>query len=242
MKKYQNLKKIIKNTFFYIFIIIATITVIFTIINKNKNNEASNIFGYQLRLVTTDSMAKCDLTDVSNYKIKSLPKNCLIFIKTIKEEEKNKFYSNLKVGDVLTFKYVYTEQVTITHRISSINKKDDGGYIITLIGDNKTTESNLLEQTIDTSNVSSPNYIIGEVKGKSLILGLLATIMKSSYSLIFIIIIPCVIFIIIEILKIFKVLNTEKEESKKQEIEKKDLELQELRNKIKELENNIVSN
>ena len=38
-------------------------------------------------------------------------------------------YANIKKGDVLTFRYVYDRQVTITHRvIEDPEKKETGGY------------------------------------------------------------------------------------------------------------------
>ena len=70
--------------------------------------------------------------------------------------------------------------MTITHRVKSIVEKDTGGYIIELVGDNKTGESELLVQTIDTSIEESPNYIIGEVVYTSIIIGFILNMLKSS--------------------------------------------------------------
>ena len=51
---------------------------------------------------------------------------------------------NVKVGDVLTFRYVYATQVTITHRITSITEEANGEFIIELAGDNKNSEDGQL--------------------------------------------------------------------------------------------------
>ena len=120
-------------------------------------------------------MDKCELTDVSGYRIKSIPVKSCIFVQVAPEDEEQKkeWYARLKVGDVLTFRYVYTRQETITHRIVSIEEKDSGGYIITLEGDNKNADSEQLRQTIDTSLTDSPNYIIGKVTGQSYFLGII---------------------------------------------------------------------
>ena len=42
------------------------------------------------------------------------------------EGQKEKWFDNLQIGDVLTFKYVYTRQETITHRIVALEEKEGG--------------------------------------------------------------------------------------------------------------------
>jgi hypothetical protein len=110
-------------------------------------------------------MAACDHTDVSGYRIKDIPIRSLIFVRMIPEDPDDAYewYQNLQVGDVLTFRYVYTNQVTITHRITSITEKETRGFLIELAGDNKNAESDQLYQTIDTSIPNSTNYVIGKV-------------------------------------------------------------------------------
>ena len=68
--------------------------------------------------------------------------------------------------------------MTITHRITSIEEKEDGGYIIKLAGDNKASSETTLYQTIDTSDETSTNYVIGRVKGQSHILGVVIGTMQ----------------------------------------------------------------
>ena len=77
------IKKIFKITsdiLLYCFIFLGLITIIITLSSKKDIDGATNIFNYQLRLVITDSMAKCSETNVSKYKIKSIPKNSLVLI------------------------------------------------------------------------------------------------------------------------------------------------------------------
>ena len=198
--------KILSDILLYCFIFLGLITIIITLSSKKDSDGATNIFNYQLRLVITDSMDKCSETNVSKYKIKSIPKNSLVLIKKIKDND----YKKIKEGDVLTFRYLYTEQVTITHRVKSIVEKDTGGYIIELVGDNKTGESELLVQTIDTSIEESPNYIIGEVVYTSIIIGFILNMLKSSLGIVFIIIIPSFIIILLEVIKIINMTIIEK--------------------------------
>lgn len=234
------MKKLVKKIFngiTYVFIIISLLILIITISSKKNYDEKSTLFNMELRLVLTDSMEKSDKVDVSNYRIKSIPKNSLILIKKVNNET---FYENVKVGDVLTFKYVYNQQVTITHRVSSIEKKEDGGYLIALIGDNQSSESEVMSQYIDTSEINSPNYVIGKVVGKSLFLGTILTIIKKPIGIIFLIIIPSFIIILLEIIKICNLINIEKRKKDLEEKTLKEKEINDLKKKLKELENKII--
>lgn len=232
MKKTIN---IIINVLQYLFLFVCVIVILFTISSKKSSDTSRNIFNYQMRLVTTDSMAKNENTNVSNYKIKSLPKNTLVFINLLPTEKTNDWYDQLEVGDVLTFKYVYTEQLTITHRIINI-EKNDNDYIITLQGDNNKSNLNTMTQVINTSQTDSPNYIIGKVTGKSILLGLIISLFKNSVCLIFIIIIPCFILIIFEIFKIIRIINIDKINKSSDIVSEKNLEIELLKKKIKQLE------
>lgn len=230
------IKKIFKITsdiLLYCFIFLGLITIIITLSSKKDIDGATNIFNYQLRLVITDSMAKCSETNVSKYKIKSIPKNSLVLIKKIEDND----YKKIKEGDVLTFRYLYTEQVTITHRVKSIVEKETGGYIIELVGDNKTGESELLVQTIDTSIEESPNYIIGEVVYTSIIIGFILNMLKSSLGIVFIIIIPSFIIILLEVIKIINITIIEKRKLAERKANEKEQEILELKKKLKEMEN-----
>lgn len=230
------IKKIFKITsdiLLYCFIFLGLITIIITLSSKKDIDGATNIFNYQLRLVITDSMAKCSETNVSKYKIKSIPKNSLVLIKKIEDND----YKKIKEGDVLTFRYLYTEQVTITHRVKSIVEKDTGGYIIELVGDNKTGESELLVQTIDTSIEESPNYIIGEVVYTSIIIGFILNMLKSSLGIVFIILIPSFIIILLEVIKIINITIIEKRKLAERKANEKEQEILELKKKLKEMEN-----
>ena len=205
---------------------------------KKDTDGAAELFGYQMRVVTSDSMAKCHLTDVSDFEIGSIPLRSMIFVKTMPEDEKkaNEWYGKLKVGDVLTFRYVYQNQVTITHRITSITEKQTGGYIIELAGDNKNSESDQLYQTIDTSIPNHTNYVIGKVTGQSFILGFIVSLLKTPLGIIFIVIVPCFIIILLEILKIVGAYSAERKKREQEEAAKKDSELEALRRRLAELE------
>lgn len=239
--KSKKIVNIVSNVLLYLFLAVCILTLGLTIFAPKDDDGTAIIFGHQMRVVITESMEKNELTDVSDFEIKSIPKNSMVFVEIVPEDEAEAkaWYGDLNVGDVLTFKYVYSQQVTITHRIVDIQEKGDG-YIITLEGDNKSSEDSQGQQIIDTTNSSSFNYVVGKVVGQSFIIGLIFSIMKSPIGLIFVIIVPCAIVIIMEIIKIVSVVNGEKQQKVDEENKKKDDELEELRKRLAMLENMAI--
>ena len=235
MKKIGN---IVLNVLMYIFLVLCIFSVIITVISKRDPDGAAEVFGYQMRVVTSDSMAECELTDVSAYKIKDIPIRSMVFVKVMPDEpaEADEFYRSLKVGDVLTFRYVYTTQVTITHRITSITEKDTGGFVIELAGDNKNSEDGQLTQIIDTSIPNNTNYVIGKVTGQSKVFGAVMSFLMNPIAIVLIIIVPCVIIILLEVLKIVRLFTADKKKREREEKESKENELEELRRKLAALE------
>ncbi|MBQ7365577.1 MAG: hypothetical protein IJW46_08265 [Clostridia bacterium] len=143
----------------------------------------------------------------------------------------------MKVGDVLTFRYTYTQQVTVTHRIDKIEKNVNGGYSIYLSGDNKNDDGGTMTQLIDTSVPDNTNYVIGKVTGQNYLLGLLLALMASPVGIILVVIVPCVIIIILEIIKIVGVLSADRKKREEEEKREKDNEIEELRRRLAALEN-----
>ena len=229
---------IIGNILLYIVIAIALFAVIVSITAKKDIDGTATIFNTQLRFVQSSSMEKCEETDVSKYKIKSIKVKSCIFIEVMPEEETKQaeWLDNIQVGDVLTFKYVYTKQETITHRVIKREEKATGGYIITLEGDNKADGVTLGKQVIDTSDDTSPNYIIGKVKGQSYILGLIVYALKGTVGIVCLIIIPCLIVIAFQVIRIVRVTSKDKKDkAEKTNIEQLN-EIEELKRKLAELE------
>ena len=210
--KIKKIGKITLSVLFYLFLAFCVFAVFLTVFSKRGSDGAAEILGYQMRVVTSDSMAKSEYTDVSSYRIKDIPIRSMIFIKCIPEDsaKADDFYRDLQVGDVLTFRYVYTTQVTITHRITSITEKDTGGFLIELAGDNKNSEDANLTQVIDTSVPNNTNYVIGKVVGSSYLLGSFMNFLKQPAGIVLCIIVPCFIIIMLEVIKIVKVLEEDK--------------------------------
>ena len=241
MEKTQSLKKIasvLANILLYAFIAISIFGVIITVVSQKSDDGTATVFGMQIRYVLSPSMAKCEQTDVSGFEIKDIPEKSVVFVQTVPDDkaEAEKWYADLKVGDVLTFKYVYVRQETITHRITAIEKNENGGYTIDLEGDNKNSDNKVLTQAIDTSQKSSPNYVIGKVIGVSYPIGLLISVMRSTVGVICVVIIPSLVIMIFEIVKVVRLLGEDKRKAEKEEKERTENELAELRRRLSELE------
>ncbi len=229
---------------FCLIIAFALFVLIISVSAKRDADGTANVFGYQLRFVRSGSMEKCDQTDVSGYKIKSIPVKSCVFIKKAPASEDqqalNEWCSALSVGDVLTFQYskygaANIQDKVITHRIVKIEPKE-GGYIITLEGDNKNDTGSVGQQVIDTTKADGLDYIIGKVEGQSYFLGLCVYALKSPIGLIFIIIVPCMIVIAYEVIKIVTVLNKDKKDRQQQEQTAKEDEIALLRKQLEELQ------
>lgn len=232
----KRILSIVGDVILSIFLIFAIFSCVFVVSMKKSGDGSIKIFGQELRLVLTESMEENELTDVSKYEIKSIPKDSLIGVQTFDENNKQEFYDSLKVGDVLTFKYLITsnDQVVITHRIIDIEKKSDQkNYIITLRGDNVNEDGSTAIQTIDTTyDETSFNYVIGKVTWVNPVIGYMMTFLKSTYGIVFVVILPSSFIVIYEIFKLISYYTSDKKAEKKA----KDEEIEALKKRLEELE------
>lgn len=227
--------EIILNVLAVIFFLLCIFVIILAMGSKD-NDGAIDMFGHEMRIILSSSMEKSEYTDVSEYEIKDIPTGSLVVIQTVPDDtaEAEEWYASLKAGDVLTFSYVYDTQEIITHRITEITKKDTGGYIIVLQGDNKNSENGTLSQTIDTSENSSFNYVIGKVVWVNLALGAFITAIKSPLGFVLIIVLPCAIIIIAETIRIISIIAEKKRLTRAEADKKKDMEIERLKKLLEE--------
>lgn len=225
---------VLLNVFLGIFLVFCIATIISVIVSKKAEDDAVTINGTQVRLVLTESMEECEYTDVSMYDIQDIPKDSMIGLEVVTDENKDEFYKSLEVGDVLTFKYyIGGRQMTITHRLIDKDPKQNGGYILTLRGDNINADGTTSSQIIDTSlDDTSFNYVIGKVKWVNHPLGEILTFFKSPVGMISVVIVPCCILMVCEIVKIVNVVN----EDKKLSLKQKNDEIEELKKRLEQLE------
>lgn len=235
------------NVVLYIFLALSIFLLVVSIVSKNNSDGAVNLFGYEMRIVVSSSMEKSEYSpDVSKYKIKDIKIKSVVFVERVPDdsEKAKEWYSKLEVGDVLTFKYVIgSSQETITHRIIEITPTASG-YIISLQGDNRGESATVSTQTIYTSPDDYPtenetyNHVIGKVVGNSTALGYVLYSLKQPIGTALIIIVPCSIIIIWQVIRIFAVINEDRKNKATKESEDKERELEELKRKIAELEGN----
>ena len=226
------------NALIYLFIAVCILGVALTLTAKRGGDGAMTILGKQMRTVLTPSMEKCDQTDVSAFEIKDIRVGAMVFIDVVPDDpaEAEKWYADLKVGDVLTFKYAYVKQETITHRITEIAPKTGGGYLIRLEGDNKNSDSDVLEQVIDTSQTNSPNYVIGKVFAQNYLFGKFVGMLQSPAAIVIVVIFPSLIIVALEVIRIIRVLGEDKKKQEHAEKKSQENELDELRRRLAELE------
>lgn len=235
--------KIIGEVLLYFFVAVALFVLIVTIISKKDDDGTATVFGYQLRFVQSNSMDKNENTDDSEFKIKSFPVGTCVFVQVIPDaddddpeslQRRDEWLQKLQPGDVLTFKhYASGKQETVTHRILSIDK-NNGGYTIVLRGDNVTETTST--QEVDTSATGSYTYIIGKVTATSYLLGQLVWAFKQWWGIVCFIMVPCLVIIIFEVLRLSSVFGAEKKERIKAEQQRQADEIEELRRKLAALQ------
>ncbi len=229
--KIKRIVGLLTNALCFAFLVVCLLAAALLLSARRDAYGAAEVFGYRLFVVVSDSMEECELTDVKDFQIGSIPLRSMVLVESIPEDEAaaEEFYSSLKVGDVLTFRYVYDTQVTITHRLISVQKKPEGGYLLQLAGDNKNADTDILYQTIDTSKKHSGNYVIGRVRGQCYPLGFFVSLLESKAGIVFIVIIPCAIILLLEVLKLAGLRTAAKQA-------KAEAELSALRRRLSELE------
>ena len=114
-----------------VIVVVAAVGYVF-----NLNGNSLNFSDTELRIVVSGSM---DGEPREKYEIETIPTGSAVFISEVptSESARNEFYSDLRVGDVLTFNYmnpVSHENMVVTHRIIDI-KESGGVYTYTLAGD-----------------------------------------------------------------------------------------------------------
>lgn len=227
---------IVLDVVLYLFLAFSVFVLVVSAVS-HKNNGATDLFGYEMRIVVSGSMEKSENGfDASEYKIKDIKVKSMVFIKRVPDDERKKqeWYASLKVGDVLTFAYVTAvNQDVITHRIREITTTENG-FMFTLCGDNVSDSY----QYIYTSRLDYKsendgfNYVIGKVVGQSTVLGYVIYGVSKPIGVALIVILPCLLIMIWQIARIVSVVG----EDRKRKAADKERELEELKQKYAELE------
>lgn len=191
------LRKILDSKYFQIpykiikaiIFIILALYVTFTIIQRISGNQS--IFGYRLFAVATGSM-------VPDYNV-----NDVLAIKEVDHDE-------LKVGDDITYlgqKQDLSGKI-VTHRIINIEEKDGKKTYLTKGINNKVEDPTI-----------GDNQIYGKVVGKVPIITQINHIVKNQYGFFFLIFLPLVIVIFLEIVDTITEMKKDKMEKDMEEAE-----------------------
>ena len=243
----------------YIFLFLLLILDVLLIIGKlnSSSNGVSNFFGTEIYTVLTGSMEGSDefYAEHPEYTIKSCPVDSAIFVKRApepihdgdsedlkitKQAAIDDYYSQLEVGDVLTFVYQHGRSFIITHRIIDI-QVTDGVYYFTLRGDNPTGDKTITASSPTQQVQSDSGLVIGKVTAVNVPLGnFIVHFLNNKVAFGLTILIPAGALFIYEIIRIVLLLTEDKREKKTLELQAKEEEknalIEELRKKVEALE------
>ena len=89
MKK-GKIVRIVATVFIYLFVLLCSVILIFSLSSKKNNDDALSLFGYQMRIVISPSMEECELTNTDDYEIKSLKVETMVFVEEVPNDELEK--------------------------------------------------------------------------------------------------------------------------------------------------------
>ena len=195
-KKKVNIKKILKIVGDVLFglVIIFVLFISITNLKAKSSGGIPNIFGYGYVNVLSDSM--------NGDKDDSFKKNDMVFVKLLSTEEAK----NLKVGDIITYKGRLTgtsETGIISHRIVSV---EENGYVT--LGDNPLINADTGKEFVAYSSV------MGVVTGHWSNAGVVFAWFGTSVGFFVVVVGPCIIFLVYEIICFTKTILEYNQEKK----------------------------
>lgn len=186
MRKIFNNKifRIIYSIFKTVVLTFLVLYLVFVIIQRVTNN--SSIMGYRVFTVATGSMEPV-------YNV-----NDVILVKKIDTK-------NIKIGDDITYLYESRgKQMIITHRVIGFEKDSDGNVKYILKGINNEVEDDPV----------GANQIYGKVIGKVYIINFINHVVKNIYGFFFLVFLPLVLVIFLEVADTIVEIKVEKNELK----------------------------
>ncbi|MCR5506172.1 MAG: hypothetical protein K6F07_04170 [Bacilli bacterium] len=254
-----NIFKRILNAFYYVFMGALLTLDVFLIIGRvnSSKNGVSNFFGTQLYTVLTGSMEGSDefYAEHPEFEIKKMPISSAVFVKNApqpilggedeatkikKQQALTNYYTNVKVGDVMTFVFQSNKNYIVTHRVIEI-KENSGVFTITLRGDNPSGDQKVTKNSPTQTVTSDSGLVIGKVTGINVGLGkFIVNYLQNGVAFGCTVLIPAGLILIYEVIKIVLIFMDERKEKllkeHKEASDAKDLELEELRKKVAALE------
>jgi len=207
-----------------VFAVFAIASVVIAVSFKVNNSNGTLTFGNtEVRLVQTGSMEWGGEVSpkAKGYLIGEIKTYDAVYInkKPTTDEGQKLFYDNLKEGDVVSFWTVREgTKVNITHRI--VGKTVQGnGYMFTIQGDNWTGGEPACDYIYTCTDSPIPSqYIMNEFNGivfkTSSFVGGFFHFVQSKTAIICLVIVPCVLIIGYEVVKIILIVNKDKKKKK----------------------------
>ena len=106
--KIRKIGKITLDILLYIFLAICIFAVFVTVLSKRDSDGAAEVFGYQMRVVTSDSMSESEFTDVSAYKIKDIPIRSMVFVKVMPDDPAEVGIAKV-ASNLVSYEYLWSE-------------------------------------------------------------------------------------------------------------------------------------
>ena len=167
--------KILKTSLVWFVVIFAVLMMLFTMLSVSLFNRSDrNLFGYQMYIVKTDSMAATDFAAGD-----------LIFAKRVEDAKA------LQEGDIITFVSQNTASFgeILTHKIRKVTSDAEGNLGFVTYG--TTTDT-------DDEAIVSANFVLGQYQGRIPGLGNFFHFMKSTTGYFVCIFIPFMLIILYE--------------------------------------------
>lgn len=173
------------------------ISVIFTIILIFLLVIGSLLFYFNMKSKSYTKEGKTYVPPFGLYTIVSGSMEPNIHVYDVVVSAKENDLDNIKVGDIITFVSTWDVNygLTVTHRVVSVSKTDDGEYQFTTKGDNN--------QAPDGAVVTQKN-LVGKVIMRIPQLGRLQFFLATKLGWLIVVLIPALIVIIYDAIKIFK--------------------------------------
>ncbi len=216
-KRAEKALSVISGILIALFLMLATFSLAITIFYSAKGEDAV-LFGCQYRIVLSGSMAP------------EIKEGDMVAVR-VPKDDRQAFYDNLQIGDVLTFYYKNPSggnKIVVTHQIIAI-KKVSTGYEYTMKG---TAVEN------DTQTITSASGdIIGKVVWHSGALGAFVQFIRSKAGIVVCMILPALAIAVFETVRIIRIVRESRKEKKEDGVSErdKDEEIEALRREIEQL-------
>lgn len=186
MKKSNKLMKTIGNIFFGIIVVIM-ILLVFSLGRSKISGEAPTVAGFHMYIVLSGSMNP------------TFDTGSLVVVKPTLPEK-------VKEGDIITFRGAGDSEGLTSHRVMTVNDTSEG-LTFTTKGD--------ANEVLDPMPIPAEK-LVGTIILALPYLGYIMDFMRTKQGIVVFIVLPAILLILYELIKLFRSINREKKESKRE--------------------------